>query len=234
MNYKRILVVEDDLELNQLVKDVLEKELLQVDSAYDGKEASLMIEKQTYDLIVLDIMIPEKNGLDLLQEIRREKQTPIIVISAKNEDTDSIIGLGLGADDYLPKPFNIKVLVARVKALLRRNDYNLGTEPFQEEELVYGDLTLSLRTYKLYSGDKEIELTAKEYKLLKLLFSNPGKVFSKSQIFEYAWGEEYINDISTIQVHIRRIRKKLEEDPSTPNYIQTVWGIGYKLGGNSE
>lgn len=234
MNYKRILVVEDDLELNQLVKDVLEKELLQVDSAYDGKEASLMIEKQTYDLIVLDIMIPEKNGLDLLQEIRKEKQTPIIVISAKNEDTDSIIGLGLGADDYLPKPFNIKVLVARVKALLRRNEYNLGTEPFQEEELVYGDLTLSLRTYKVYSSDKEIELTAKEYKLLKLLFSNPGKVFSKSQIFEYAWGEEYINDISTIQVHIRRIRKKLEENPSTPNYIQTVWGIGYKLGGNGE
>ncbi|HEX7064371.1 MAG TPA: response regulator transcription factor [Bacillales bacterium] len=226
----RILVVEDDQDLNRLITSSLKREAFQVEQAYDGEMAKDIITSGEFDLVILDLMIPYIDGLELLRIIRQTQQIPVLILSAKAEDTDKIVGLGLGADDYMTKPFSMSELIARVKAHLRRYLHFYQDGPDAVHHLQYGDLELHLDTYQCTVNHTTVDLTAKEFEILKLLMENPRKVFTKAQIFERVWKEDYITDENTVMVHIRRLRKKIEREPSNPRIIQTVWGIGYKLG----
>jgi DNA-binding response OmpR family regulator len=230
MEAVKILVVEDDREINQLVSRYLGKEGYEIQSAYDGQEALRLISENEYHLIVLDLMLPVMDGFEVLRRIREKGVTPVLILSAKSEDPDKIIGLGLGADDYVTKPFHMGVFIARVKALLRRSLYFQEKKEETTEILRYKGLTLNLSTCMAYTGETPISLTAKEFELLKLFLTNPTRVFTKSQLFQAVWKDDYMTDDNTVMVHIRKIRKKIEKDPSEPKYIQTVWGFGYKLG----
>lgn len=230
----KILVVEDDREIHQLVSRYLQKERYKIHSAFDGQEALKYIEYHTYELIVLDLMLPGIDGLEVLRRIREKGVTPVLILSAKSEDPDKIIGLGLGADDYVTKPFSMGVFIARVKALLRRSLYYQEKNEENREVLQYKGLTLNLSTCMATVGETSISLTAKEFELLKLFLTNPNRVFTKSQLFQAVWKDDYMTDDNTVMVHIRKLRKKIEKDPSNPKYIQTVWGFGYKLGEGEE
>jgi DNA-binding response OmpR family regulator len=231
MDNINILVVEDDKEINMLVTRYLKKEGYNVYSAYDGREALKKFCERQYHSIILDIMLPEIDGIEVMRRIREKSTTPIIILSAKGEEMDKILGLGLGADDYVTKPFSIGELTARVKAHLRRNIYfNKSEEDCEEDILTHGNVKLDLNNYKAIKNGQDIKLTAKEFELIKLFFTEKNRVFTKAQIFNQVWGEDYISDENTVMVHIRRVRAKIEDDPSKPKYIQTVWGIGYKLG----
>lgn len=230
MKKEQLLLVEDDRDLNHLVKEFLEKEGFNVTSVFDGQEAIKEISTTKYDLLILDIMIPIIDGLTVLKKLRSNSYIPVIILSAKDADTDKIIGLGLGADDYVTKPFNIDILLARIKAQLRRNSYMEEYKLDNKKVFKHGKLHLNLENYKIYVDGQETNLTNKEFELLKLLMLNPNKVYTKSQIYQEVWREEYMQDESTVQVHIRRLRKKIEAAPANPVYIKTIWGIGYKLG----
>lgn len=230
----KILVVEDDREIHQLVSRYLQKEGYKIHSAFDGQEALKYIEYHTYELIVLDLMLPGIDGLEVLRRIREKGVTPVLILSAKSEDPDKIIGLGLGADDYVTKPFSMGVFIARVKALLRRSLYYQEKNEENREVLQYKGLTLNLSACMATVGETSISLTAKEFELLKLFLTNPNRVFTKSQLFQAVWKDDYMTDDNTVMVHIRKLRKKIEKDPSNPKYIQTVWGFGYKLGEGEE
>lgn len=231
MHSARILVIEDDAEINQLVTKYLTKEGFDTHSAHNGKEALSHISGQDYQLIILDLMLPIIDGLEVLRKIREKKTLPVIVLSAKDREMDKIRALELGADDYITKPFTIGELVARVKAQLRRfMEFNPDTGAAGPKVLKYGDLELDTGTYEVSVGGQKKPLTAKEFAILKLFLSNPTRVFSKSQIFQAVWQDESMADDNTVMVHINRIRTKIERDTSNPEYIQTVWGIGYKLG----
>lgn len=224
-----VLIIEDDKELNNLIAKSLSREGYHVRQAYDGLSARSMLHSARTDLIILDLMIPFGNGMELLSAIRSMGRMPVIIVSAKAEDTDKVLGLGLGADDYLTKPFSMAELKARVNAQLRRY------LQFQDETgtrglLTHGRLQLDLDAFKCRIGDINIDLTAKEFEILKLLMTYPDKVFTKAQLFERVWGDSFMADDNTVMVHIRRLRKKIEKDPSNPAVIQTVWGIGYRLG----
>ncbi|QQK77672.1 response regulator transcription factor [Salicibibacter cibarius] len=228
----KILVVEDDYETNQLLCKYLRKEMFQVFPAYTGEEAFQKLSTYSFELVVLDLMLPGIDGFEILRKIRSEKNTPVIILSAKDESQDKVVGLNLGSDDYITKPFNMSEVIARVKAQLRRfTQYNLSGNDQTDHYLTYGDMTLDLNAYVVEIGDDTTSLREKECQILKLLMSNPKKVFTKEYLFENIWGESYLNtDENKIMVHIRRLREKIEPDPSNPKYIQTVWGIGYKLG----
>ncbi|WP_028612354.1 response regulator transcription factor [Paenibacillus harenae] len=228
---KKILVVEDDIEINQLVTKYLEKEGFAIHSAYDGKEALTYIANHEYQLAILDLMLPQVDGQEVLRKIRAKGTIPVIILSAKDREMDKIRGLELGADDYMTKPFTIGELLARVKAQLRRYmDFNSETAGFEAEVIKHGDLELHTNTFEVIADGRRKSLTAKEFAILKLFLTHPTRVFSKSQIFEFVWREESISDDNTVMVHINRLRAKIEKDPSNPVYIQTVWGFGYKLG----
>ncbi|GAB6931989.1 response regulator transcription factor [Calditerricola satsumensis] len=231
MHSASILVVEDDRDLHRLVATYLRKEGYAVDGAYTGQEALVRARSGSYHLVVLDLMLPDIDGFAVLRDIREASTVPVIILSAKGEEWDKVMGLGIGADDYLTKPFRIAELIARVKAQLRR--YLVLNAPASAPPRVmrYGDLELHLDTYEVRVGGKAKPLTAKEYALLKLFLEHPGRVFTKAQLFERVWKEPYLGDDNTVMVHIRRLRAKIEPNPSQPQYIQTVWGIGYKLGG---
>lgn len=232
MSQIKILVVEDELEINQLVTKYLQKEGYVVDSAYHGEMACSYLNNNTYHLIILDLMIPGIDGYEVLRRIREKGDTPVLILSAKSDEVDKILGLGMGADDYLTKPFSLGELLARVKAQLRRYLYYPKDSASHKQEvtqLKHLDLVLNLETYELKKGDTIIILTAKEFEILKLFFTYPKRVFTKSQIYNAVWGDDYLTDENTVMVHIRRLRTKIEDDPSNPKYIQTVWGIGYKL-----
>jgi DNA-binding response OmpR family regulator len=237
MDAHKILIVEDDPEINQLLTKYLQKEGYQTDSAFNGLEALERFARTGYQLVILDLMMPKLDGHEVLRRIREKGNVPVLIVSAKSEEVDKIVGLGLGADDYMTKPFGIGELIARVKAQMRRYLY-LNDAPAQDEQeepdhlLKHGDLTLDLNTYQVQIGDEKKTLTAKEFEILKLFLKNPTRVFTKSQIFQAVWQEEYLADENTVMVHIRRLRTKIEADASNPEYIQTVWGIGYKLGEN--
>jgi DNA-binding response OmpR family regulator len=226
----RILLVEDDCDVSEMIEKVLTKEGYKVRCAFDGQEALNICEQGVFELLILDIMLPEIDGLEVMRRIRIKNTMPIIIISAKAEESDRIIGLGLGADDYLIKPFSIAELAARVKANLRRYMYYSSNNDTVQNVKTYGDIKFDLDNYTVTKNHNTIKLTAKEYEILKLFFENPNKVFTKAQIFNSVWGEEYLGDDNTVMVHIRRLRNKIEDNSDKPKYIETVWGIGYRLG----
>ena len=228
MEIPNILIVEDDKEINNLIGDALRKENFNVVQALDGRDA---LEKYNHNcqLVILDLMIPYIDGVEVLRKIREKSTLPVIILSAKDEEADKVIGLSMGADDYIIKPFSVRELLARVKAQLRRSgDYN--NSEVENSILQYDRLKLDTLNYKIFKNDQELSLTKKEFELLKLFLSNPNRVFTKAQIFNSVWENEYLNDDNTVMVHIKRLRNKIEDNSNIPKYIMTVWGIGYKLG----
>lgn len=224
MTYK-LLVVDDEPLLLKGLKYSLEQESYVIDTAMDGDEALTKALANNYDLIVLDLMLPKIDGLEVCRKIREESMVPIIILTAKEEDTSKILGLEYGADDYLTKPFNVLELKARIKAILRRvhaNDVHLPTNIMKID-----DFTINTLGRKVSHKDQEINLTAKEFDLLLLLASNPNKVYSREELLEIIWGYEYFGDLRTVDVHIRRLREKIEKKSSQPEYILTKWGVGY-------
>lgn len=232
---KTILIVDDDPDIVDLLKLYLKAEGYSTLEAYDGKEAFNQLKNQAVDLAIIDIMMPFIDGYQLLQMIRQEYKIPVILLSAKNQDYDKITGLKLGADDYISKPFSPLEVTARIQAQLRRSyEFNdlLSIQP--PSQLKLGDLLLSHHECVLYINEKAIPLSAREYKLLKLLMSEPGRIFTKKQIFERAWNEHYIADDNAIMVQISRLRDKIEECPRKPVYIKTIRGLGYRFAKKDE
>ncbi|MGZ7440127.1 response regulator transcription factor [Paenibacillus sp. TH7-28] len=229
---RTVLLVDDNREIVELLRLFLVKEGIRIVEAYNGMEAWECIQRENIDLAVLDIMMPEMDGVRLLQLLRTEYKLPVILLSAKNQDDDKIMGLQMGADDFISKPFNPLEVVARIQAMLRRSyDFNesAGPELEQTEDTVNGELRLSHRDCTLYKNGREIPLTAIEYKLLSTLMQSPGRVFTKKQLFEQVWSDHYYEDANTVMVHISRLRDKIEDSPKQPFYIQTIRGLGYKF-----
>lgn len=225
----KILIIEDDISIAELERDYLEAEGFSAQIISDGQQGLEHALIQNYTLIVLDIMLPGRDGFSILREIRKHKETPIILISAKKEDFDKIRGLGLGADDYMTKPFSPSEMVARVKAHIKRHNRLANTlEPNSLSSISIRGLEVNSEYKSVIHNGQNIILTAKEFDILYLLMSSPNKVFSKQDIFDQVWGDSF-GDISTITVHIRKIREKIEHDPSSPKYIETLWGIGYRV-----
>lgn len=228
----KILIVDDEALLVKGLKYSLEQDNYEIDAAYDGKDALNKSQTESYDLIILDLMLPEMDGLEVCQKIRETSQVPIIMLTAKGEDMNKILGLEYGADDYLTKPFNILELKARIKAILRRSinkETKIGDQVIQVE-----DFKINTLGRKVTIGDKEINLTAKEFDLLLLLATNPGKVFTREELLEIIWGYEYFGDLRTVDVHIRRLREKIEKNSSQAQYILTKWGVGYYFRSKSQ
>ena len=226
----RILLVEDDIETSDMLKDFLITENFEVVTAYDGKSACKKFLEDKYSLVLLDIMIPGINGIEVMKIIRKSSTVPNIIISAKDSDSDKTLGLGLGADDYITKPFSVIEVLARIKANIRRNTQYIPNIPNKENILKKGNLTIDTDTYSVLKNGKKIELTVKEFEILKMLIQNPQKVYTKNQIYSSVWNDVYIGDENAVNVHISRLRGKIEDNPRDPKYIVTVWGIGYKLG----
>lgn len=225
----KILVVDDEQLLVKGIRFNLEHEGYEVDTAFDGKTAVEMAQNGGYDLIILDVMMPEVDGLEACVRIRRFSEVPIIMLTAKGEDTDKLMGFDCGADDYVTKPFNILELKARIRALLKRAARAAKTE--ESEEITIGALTLDLREHIVRRGGKTVDLTAKEYDLLELLMKHPRRVYSREVLMNLVWGYEYQGDFRTVDVHVRRLREKIEENPAEPTYILTKWGVGYYFKG---
>lgn len=223
-----ILLVEDDSSIQEMVETYLSKEGFQITIASDGEEGVLAFLKGSFDLIILDIMMPKLDGLEVVRIIREKSAVPILMMSAKDTDVDKAIGLGLGADDYICKPFSMIELAARVKAGIRRSTKYAATEQ-KEERIAIGDLKIDPINFTVHKNEKQLKLTLKEFEILKLFVKNQNRVFTKAQIYNLIWSEEYYGDDNVINVHMRRLREKIEDDPSHPKYIKTLWGIGYKL-----
>lgn len=226
----RILLVEDDLEIGMMLKDYLETENFEVVMARDGREACEQFGASCFDLVLLDLMIPIVSGMDVLQHIRKDSVVPVIIVSAKDSEADKTLGLGLGADDYITKPFSVAEVLARVKANIRRSTQYNGDSSKQEEMIRAGEIEMNLADYTVTKAGNKIDLTAKEFEILKLLMQNPRKVYTKEQIYSLVWKDAYYGDENAVNVHISRLRNKLEEDARNPRYVVTIWGIGYKLG----
>ncbi len=230
----RVLIADDDKEIRDLIRKYLEREMYIVDTAADGEQALQLFQQHKYNMVILDLMMPQMDGMEACRRIRSTSNVPIMMVTAKDHETDKIIGLGIGADDYITKPFSIHELVARIKALMRRFMV-LGTEvPDHSEFIRFKGLMMNLKTYTVDVQGKEIDLTGKETELLKFMMSNPGQVFTKAQLFRNVWDNGYLDDDNTIMVHIRKLRMKIESDPSNPQFIKTVWGIGYKFVGERD
>ncbi|NLC76018.1 MAG: response regulator transcription factor [Clostridia bacterium] len=228
MNKKRILLVDDELSIKKVVEQALEKEGFHVLYAGDGHTGWEMFQREKPDLVILDIMLPEKDGFDVLRLIREVAQTPVMMLSAKTDIIDKSVGFNLGADDYLTKPFSTVELVLRVKALIRRSSMPAGeTNPVGKVQ--HQDITIDCKTRDVIVRGQKVELTAKEFDLLCFLANHPEQVFTREQLFKELWNEDYVADLGSISVFVRRIRTKIEEDPSKPRYLKTVWGVGYKF-----
>ena len=229
MEQYKILVVDDDREIVKSLGKLLELEGYEVYKAYDGVEALDILLREQIHLILLDVMMPKLNGLSALMKIREKNNIPIIMLSAKTEDSDKVLGLSMGADDYVTKPYNTAELMARVKSQLRRY-FSLGSAAKnQEEVIVNGGLVLNKHTKSLQVDGEDVHLTATEYKIVELLMSNMGYVFSAEEIYDKVWQERAYGIENTVMVHIRRIREKIEITPKNPKYLKVVWGIGYKI-----
>ncbi len=226
MAYK-ILVVDDEKSIVKGIKFSLEQDDMVIDTAYDGEEALKLAKTERYDLIVLDVMLPKIDGLQVCQQVREFSKVAIIMVTAKGDDMDKIMGLEYGADDYITKPFNILELKARIKAILRRSIRKVDlTEP-PKNTLKVRDLEIEFDSRRVFIKGQEVSLTAKEFDLVELLMENPVKVYSREALLNTVWGYDYPGDIRTVDVHVRRIREKIEENPSDPKYIHTKWGVGY-------
>ena len=223
---KKILVVDDEKSIVKGIKFSLEQDDMKVEVAYDGETALELAKANHYDMILLDIMLPGFSGLEVCQMIREFSDVPIIMLTAKGDDMDKILGLEYGADDYITKPFNILEVKARIKATFRRNNRNV---PEQENQKVIETkgLKIDVDSRRVYIDDKEVNLTAKEFELVYLLVSNPNKVYSREQLLKTIWGPSYPGDARTVDVHVRRLREKIEATPADPKYIHTKWGVGY-------
>ena len=223
----RILVVDDERTLVKGIKFNLENEGYQVDCGFDGEEAVSLAKAVNYDLVVLDLMMPKKDGLQACQEIRMFSTVPIIMLTARSEDADKLMGFESGADDYITKPFNIMELKARIRALLRRAAIASPPDAGDAGKLSRGHITVDLERRSASNDGQTVELTMKEFDLIEFLMKNPGKVYSREQLLDLVWGYDYQGDIRTVDVHIRRLREKLEKDSAKPEYIITKWGVGY-------
>ena len=227
----KILVVDDEKLIVKGIKFSLEQDSMKVDVAYDGEEALNLAKANDYDLILLDVMLPKIDGLEVCQHVREFSQVPIIMVTAKGDDMDKIMGLEYGADDYITKPFNILELKARIKAILRRSAKKAQSdEKIPESSLVHDKLRVDLESRRVFVEDREANLTAKEFDLLELFMENKGKVYSRESLLNTVWGYDYPGDVRTVDVHVRRLREKIETNPSDPKYIHTKWGVGYYFG----
>ncbi|MFJ7736345.1 response regulator transcription factor [Lysinibacillus sp. NPDC097287] len=225
----RILLVEDDESIQEMVETYLTKEGFVVETAADGEIGLIKFSQGLFDLIILDIMMPKIDGFEVVKLIREKSAVPILMMSAKDTDVDKAIGLGLGADDYICKPFSMIELSARVKAGIRRSTKYSAPLKKPDEVIQIGNLKIDVINYTAWKKDEVIKLTSKEFELLKLFSKNCNRVFTKAQIYQHIWNEEYYGDENVINVHIRRLREKIEDDPSNPKYVKTLWGIGYKM-----
>lgn len=223
---KKVLVVDDEKLIIKGIRFSLEQDGMEVDCAYDGEEALDYAKKTEYDMVLLDLMLPKIDGLDVCQQIREFSNMPIIMLTAKGDDMDKILGLEYGADDYITKPFNILEVKARIKAIMRRN-VKADSKAQTSKELTVGEMKLDCDSRTLFISGKEIYLTAKEFDLLELLAFNPNKVYSRESLLNTVWGYEYPGDVRTVDVHVRRLREKIEANPSEPRYVHTKWGVGY-------
>lgn len=222
----RVLVVDDEKLIVKGIRFSLEQDGMQVDCAYDGEEALEYARSNQYDIILLDVMLPKLSGFEVCQQIREFSGTPIVMLTAKGDDMDKILGLDYGADDYITKPFNILEVKARIKAIMRRTARK-NEEKTAARTLESRGMRLDLDGRRAYINDREINLTAKEFEVLELLMKNPNKVYSREKLLDTVWGSDYPGDVRTVDVHIRRLREKVEETPSEPMYVHTKWGVGY-------
>ena len=222
---KRVLVVDDEKLIVKGIRFSLEQEGMEVTSAFDGEEALEKVKNQEFDIILLDIMLPKLDGLEVCQQIREFSNVPIIMLTAKGDDMDKIMGLEYGADDYITKPFNILEVKARIKAIMRRINHKGSKE--EEKVIQAGQLKLDIDGRRLYIGGREVNLTSKEFDVLELLVVNANHVYSREKLLKLVWGVEYPGDVRTVDVHIRRLREKIETNPSDPEFVHTKWGVGY-------
>lgn len=228
---EKILLVEDDVSISEMVENYLVKEGFLVITAFDGEEAVTKFLKDSFDLVVLDIMMPKLDGIEVTKIIRDKSMVPILIMSAKDSDVDKAIGLGFGADDYIAKPFSMIEFSARIKAAIRRATKYSTTDNKEENKIIkINELSIDLDNFLVSKNGQDINLTSKEFEILKLFVTNSNRVFTKAQIYNFVWNEDYFGDDNVINVHMRRLREKIEDNPSQPKYIKTLWGIGYKLG----
>ena len=223
---KKVLVVDDEKLIVKGIRFSLLQDGMEVDCAYDGEEALAMAKANEYDMILLDIMLPKMDGFEVCQAIREFSDMPIVMLTAKGDDMDKILGLEYGADDYITKPFNILEVKARIKAIMRRASGN-KEKKVNSSEINKGDLQLDMDRRRLFILGREVNLTAKEFDLLELLVKNENKVYSREDLLGLVWGKDYPGDVRTVDVHVRRLREKIEANPSEPKYVHTKWGVGY-------
>ncbi|MDP4091997.1 MAG: response regulator transcription factor [Bacillota bacterium] len=228
---QRVLIVDDEVEIAEIIRDYLRAEGYEVKLASDGEDGLRSFKSFDPQLVILDVMMPGLDGMEVCRIIRSQSSIPIIMLSAKSSDIDKILGLGLGADDYISKPFSPGELVARVKAHFRRYMHLSNTQ--QSDILEFGNLKIDSRSYQVTVNGNKAELAAKEFELLNFMANHPGQVFTREQLFNQIWGFDEYGDINTVTVHIRKIREKIEQDPSNPDYVKTVWGVGYKFDGGA-
>ncbi|AZN39220.1 response regulator transcription factor [Paenibacillus albus] len=226
---KRILIIEDDPVIAEVQKDYLEASGFTADIASHGDKGLALALQGEYDLLLLDLMLPGMDGYEVCRRVREASNLPILIVSAKKEEVDKIRGFGLGADDYILKPFGLGELVARVKAHLARYDRLVGSGEWRRDELTLHGIRIERQSHRVYVNETEVAFTAKEYDLLLFLVSNPNRVFRKEELFERIWGLDALGDHATVTVHISKLREKIERDPSAPQYIETIWGVGYRF-----
>lgn len=224
---KRVLVVDDEKLIVKGIRFSLEQDGMEVVCAYDGEEALEIAKSQEFDIILLDVMLPGLSGFEVCQQIREFSDVPVVMLTAKGEDMDKILGLEYGADDYITKPFNILEVKARIKAIMRRTTTKQPVKTVEDTLIKRGDMTIDRDGRRVYIAEQEINLTAKEFDVLELLVLNPNKVYSREKLLTLVWGEDYPGDVRTVDVHIRRLREKIEKNPSEPRYVHTKWGVGY-------
>ena len=224
---KKVLVVDDEKLIVKGIRFSLEQDNMSVTCAYDGEEALELVKNNDFDVVLLDVMLPKLTGFEVCQQIREFSDVPIIMLTAKGDDMDKILGLEYGADDYITKPFNILEVKARIKAIMRRSKNTKAEEEEASKGAVFEELKVDCDSRRVFINEEEVNLTAKEFDLLELLMFNPNKVYSRENLLNTVWGYDYPGDVRTVDVHIRRLREKIEANPSEPRYIHTKWGVGY-------
>ncbi|PKK98290.1 MAG: DNA-binding response regulator [Tenericutes bacterium HGW-Tenericutes-2] len=225
---QKILIVEDNVLISRSIESKLKEEMFEVKAVFNGEDAVNQFDSIKYDAVLLDLMLPIKSGEEVLKHIRSKGDVPVIIISTKDTDVEKAVNLGLGADDYLAKPFSMLELVARVKAVLRRSQKSMEKDVKTKFEV--SNIEVNLSNFEVKKKGQVVDLTLKEFEILKLLLTHPEQTFSKQQMYRTVWGEEYYYNDNVINVHIRRLREKIEDDPSSPKIVITMWGFGYKLG----